>query len=185
MGILSVDNVLVDSEVALSCFTCNLQRCHGACCVNGELGAPLTAVEASRLENIAGLVRDLLPEKNRRYIDRSGVTELYRGDHYTKTIDGGACVFTSWQGDIAFCALEQAVLQGISDAFKPVSCRLFPVRVRKKFGLDYLVYEQHHMCRHARKEGTEKGVLLVDFLKDVLVERYGTAFYSRLKDFSA
>ncbi|ACF46206.1 conserved hypothetical protein [Prosthecochloris aestuarii DSM 271] len=183
MSIISVENVLVEKDVTTACFRCNLGLCHGACCVEGELGAPLKTEEVAALEDGVELLRDRLPEKNLRYIRRYGCIEVYQGDIYTRTIDGGECVFAVKNGTTTLCAIEEAMLDGVNIARKPLSCRLFPIRVRKKFGLDYLVYEQHYMCRHARKEGTQNSVLLVDFLKDVLEDAYGTSFYNRLKDF--
>ncbi len=185
MPIISVENVLVEKDVTTAFFRCNLSHCHGACCVEGELGAPVKHDEAAGLETAVELLRDRLSEKNLRYIRRHGCIEEYQGDLYTRTVDGGECVFAVRKGKTTLCAIEEALLAGVPVARKPVSCRLFPIRVRKKFGLDYLVYEQHHMCRHARIEGTQNGVLLVDFLKDVIEASYGSSVYNRLKDFSS
>ncbi|MBF0586969.1 DUF3109 family protein [Prosthecochloris sp. N3] len=185
MSIISVEHVLVDKAVIQAFFSCDLSMCRGACCVEGELGAPVSPVEAGELETLAEELRDRLSEHHLRFLRRHGALERYRGELYTRTIDGGACVFAFEREGVTLCAIEDAQLAGRMTTGKPVSCRLFPIRVRKKFGLDYLVYEQHAMCRHARSEGTAREVPLVDFLQPVLEERYGAAWYQRLKDLSA
>ena len=185
MSVISIGEVLVDRAVLDARFCCNLDLCQGACCVEGELGAPINAAEATYLESTVETLRPMLPERNLRYIHRHGCTEVYQGNLYTKTIDGRECVFVYHEDGKALCAVETAWAKGMLDATKPLSCRLFPIRVRKKFGLDYLVYEQHTMCRDARRQGAEEDVRLVDFLEASLVERYGQDWYKSLKEFTA
>lgn len=185
MSVVSIGEVLVDRAVLDARFSCNLDLCHGACCVEGELGAPIDEREAKFLESSVETLRPMLPERNLRYIRRHGCTEVYQGNLYTRTIDGRECVFVYHENGMALCAVETAWKKGLLDATKPLSCRLFPIRVRKKFGLDYLVYEQHAMCRDARRQGAEQDVRLIDFLEAPLVEKYGHDWYMSLKEFVA
>jgi len=185
MSVVSIGEVLVDRAVLDARFSCNLDLCHGACCVEGELGAPIDEPEASFLEASVEPLRTMLPERNLRYIRRHGCTEIYQGHLYTKTIDGRECVFVCHENGKALCAVETAWNQGLLGQTKPLSCRLFPIRVRKKFGLDYLVYEQHAMCRDARRQGAEDDVRLIDYVKAPLVEKYGIDWYMSLKEFVA
>lgn len=173
---LAIDDVLIDGRIPTALFCCDLALCKGACCVEGELGAPILKEEADSLHEAVSFVREILPEKNARYIKRNGCLEMYQGDLYTRTIEGRECVFAYRDKGITFCAIESR---------KPLSCRLFPIRIKKKFGLDYLVYERHAMCRQAVKKGIEKSVPLVDYIGGALVERYGLSWYSRLKDLLA
>lgn len=183
MSVVSIGEVLVDQAVLDAKFSCSLELCKGACCVEGELGAPIDEAEARYLESTVEPLRDVLPEKALRYIRRHGCTELYQGDLYTRTIDERECVFVIYENGIALCAVEAAYKRGELPSNKPLSCRLFPIRVRKKFGLDYLVYEQHAMCRDARRQGQEDQVRLVDFLRSPLTERYGREWYESLLAF--
>lgn len=183
MSIVSIGEVLVDREILEARFCCPLETCRGACCVEGELGAPIDAREEAHLRSSVESVRHMLPEKHLRYIRRHGCTELYQGSLYTRTVDGRDCVFVMKPDTIALCAIEAAFLEGIVSEHKPLSCRLFPIRVRKKFGLDYLVYEQHSICREARQKGIEDNVMLVDHVGQALVARYGEDWYISLKEF--
>ena len=109
--------------------------------------------------------------------------ELYQGVHYTRTVKSRECVFTVVRDGITLCAIEIAFREGLLPFDKPISCRLFPIRVRKKFGLDYLVYEQHAMCRSAREAGREQGVRLIDYLTPSLTARFGEALVQELQRF--
>ncbi|HWQ25295.1 MAG TPA: DUF3109 family protein [Chlorobaculum sp.] len=174
MSIVSIGDVLVERELLDARFSCPLESCRGACCVEGELGAPIDAREEAFLQSAVEEVRDKLSEKNLRYIRRHGCTEVYQGNLYTRTVEGRECVFVVYENGLALCSVESG---------KPLSCSLFPIRVRKKFGLDYLVYEQHSMCRDARRQGAEQNVRLIDFVGASLVARYGKQWYDSLKEF--
>ena len=172
----AIDDVLIDDGIPEALFRCDLDACKGACCVEGELGAPVLQKEAGSLREAASLVQNILPEKNIRYIKRNGCLETYQGDIYTRIMEGRECVFAFSDKGVTLCAIEKR---------KPFSYRLFPIRIKKKFGLDYLVYERHAMCRQAVKKGIEKGVPLVDYVGEALIDRYGLPWYGRLKDLLA
>lgn len=183
MSIVSIGEVLVDRALLDARFCCPLESCRGACCIEGELGAPLYPREQAPLEAAVEILRDVLPEKQLRHIRRHGCTELYQGSMYTRTVEGRECVFVEHRDGMALCAVENAWREGLLPENKPLSCRLFPIRVRKKFGLDYLVYEQHPMCREARQLGAERNVPLIDYVGTSLVELYGQEWYHSLKEF--
>ena len=183
MSLVSIGDVLVEKDVLHACLSCDLRECKGVCCVEGELGAPLSALEAQELQHCGEELLKMLPEKSVKYIRRNGCVETYQGTHYTRTIDNRECVFTSFHEGIAYCAIEIAFHDGLLSFDKPLSCRLFPIRVRKKFGLDYLVYEQHSMCRSARKAGGERQLKLIDYVDKALRSLYGSDWIVSLKTF--
>ena len=183
MSMVSIGDVLVDKAVFDAFFSCDLHECKGKCCVEGELGAPLSDLEASQLLHLPEELLRMLPEKNLKYFRRHGPVEIYQGRQYSRTIDNRECVFTCVRDGITFCAIEIACREGIIGFDKPLSCRLFPIRVRKKFGLDYLVYEQHSMCRSARKAGGERQVKLIDYVRQALGALYGYDWIESLKAF--
>ncbi|MCW8796714.1 MAG: DUF3109 family protein [Chlorobium sp.] len=173
---LAVGEVLIDDGLASRMFCCDIMHCKGACCVEGELGAPVRQEEVAVLEKEAQKLNRHLSEKQRRYIRQNGLFEYYRGETYTQTMEGRECVFAYSSGGVTLCSIEE---------HKPLSCKLFPVRIKKKFGLDYLVVERHSMCEQAERNGLEKQMPVVDFLGDALIERYGLSWYTRLKDLLA
>lgn len=183
MSMLSIGDVLVDPSVLEAYFSCNLAHCRGGCCVEGELGAPLEVREADELENPPGELLRMLADRARRHIARHGSVESYQGALYSRTIEGRECVFAVERDGITLCAIELAFRDGIIAFDKPLSCRLFPIRVRKKFGLPYLVYEQIPLCLPARQQGGELRVRLVDYLKAPLEELYGPEWTESLRSF--
>lgn len=183
MSLVSIGNVLIDRAVLQAEFSCDLQQCRGACCVEGELGAPLSPEEAHLLETAPDELIRMLPDRNIRYLRRYGAAEVCQGTQYTRTIEGRECVYAVIQNGITLCAVEIAFREGVLLFDKPLSCRLFPVRIRRKFGLDHLVYEQHHMCRSARKSGGERRTRLVDYIYRALEAAYGVEWAKSLKAF--
>ncbi|TCD48390.1 DUF3109 family protein [Chlorobium sp. N1] len=183
MAMISVGEVLVDRDILESFFSCDLEACKGCCCVEGELGAPLTPEEARQLEHPPGELLRMLPDKEAQWIARHGTVELYQGTLYTRTVGSRECVFSLEREGITLCAVEIAYREGIIGFNKPISCRLFPIRVRKKFGLPYLVYERHSMCRSARRLGGELQKPLVDYLFAPLEELYGREWVESLAAF--
>jgi hypothetical protein len=183
MSLVSIGDVLVDKEVLQAFFSCDLRECRGKCCVEGELGAPLTDREAEELLRPPEVLLNMIPEKNARYLRRHGSVEVYQGVRYTRTIDNRECLFSFVTEGITYCAIETAFRDGLISYDKPLSCRLFPIRVRKKFGLDYLVYEQHAMCRTARKAGGELRIKLIDYVSHALEALYGADWIKSLKLF--
>ena len=183
MSMVSIGDVLVDKDVFQAFFSCDLHECKGTCCVEGELGAPLSESEAEKLQHPSVELLRLLPEKSVKYLNRHGSVEVYQGRQYTRTIDNRECVFTCVRDGITVCGIEIAFREGLLNFDKPISCQLFPIRVRKKFGLDYLVYEQHSMCRSARKAGAERQVKLIDYVQQALSLLYGSDWIKSLKTF--
>ena len=183
MSLVSVGDILVDKSVLESFFSCDLHECRGKCCIEGELGAPLSLAEAEELHDLPRELYDLLSEKTLHYLHRHGPVEVYQGKHYTRTIDNRECVFCCERDGITLCAIEIAFHEGSIGFDKPLSCRLFPIRVRKRFGLDYLVYEQYAMCRSGRKAGGELQVKLIDYLQQALRASYGDEWMVSLKAF--
>ena len=184
MSLVSIGDVLVDKDVLGAFFACDLHECKGRCCVEGELGAPLSDSEAARLRHLPVELLRMIPEKSVKYLHRHGSVEVYQGRQYTRTIDNRECVFTCVRDGITVCAIEIAFQDGLLNFDKPLSCQLFPIRVRKKFGLDYLVYEQHSMCRSARKAGVDRQIKLIDYVQKALSQLYGPDWMKSLKAFT-
>ncbi len=174
---IAVDGVIVDDEVLRAKFRCELERCKGACCVVGELGAPVTSEEVDRIESLLDKVKPLLPEANRKALDEKGIYEVHQGSLFLTTVEGRECVFaTIDERGIATCNLEKLYLNGGSDFRKPISCHLFPIRVRRRFGMEALVYMQIEECEAGRACGAKEHVSLYEFLAPALERKYGATW---------
>lgn len=170
--------VLVSDDLIGTAFCCNLGACHGACCVEGESGAPVEPDERRRLEEILPAVRSDLRDEALRVIESEGVWEEVGDGEYATTCVGGAeCVFVTYDGPVARCAIQKAYEEGRIDFPKPISCHLFPVRIVRIADIDALNYESVPMCSPALRKGRKEGVPLSTFLREPLIRKYGTDWY--------
>lgn len=177
-----VEDTLISDELVDAPFTCNLGACHGACCVQGESGAPLEPEERASLENVLPRVRTYLRPEALEVIERQGVWEEDDPGRYATTcVDDAECVFVTYEGPVAKCAIHKAYLDGRIDFIKPISCHLFPVRVENYGGHDVLNYERTSMCAPARTLGDRRNTQLVDALREPLVRKYGAAWYEAFR----
>lgn len=174
----AVEKVLISDALLDAPFACQLGACQGACCVQGDAGAPLEPEERVQLERALSVVRkDLRPEA-RAVIDREGAwEETAPGRYATTCVDGAECVFVTYEGLVAKCAIQKAHAEGRLAFPKPISCHLFPVRVQDYGDYEALDYERIGLCDPARRHGCRSGVQLSDFLREPLVRKYGAAWY--------
>lgn len=180
--ILTIDEVLVRSEVTDTPFACDLAKCKGACCtLESEFGAPVNHEEVEKIEQILPVVKDYLPAEHVEEIELNGFYEFRENELMLKSINNKACVFVYFQGDIAKCGMEKAFLEGKTDFRKPISCHLFPIRV-SKFGGEVLRYEEFSECKPALEKGKQENTTIAEFCKDSLTRLYGNKWYSKLKD---
>ncbi|EJW94742.1 hypothetical protein EVA_17148 [gut metagenome] len=181
--ILQVGDVILTSEILTECFCCDLEACKGACCVEGDSGAPLTLDEVGNLEEVLDEVWPELSAKAQSILDKQGVAYTdCEGDLVTSIVNGKDCVFTCYGKDgCCYCATDKAFREGRTTWCKPISCALYPIR-EKRFGngLSGLQYHRWDICRPAVEKGKELNLKIYQFLKDPLIRRFGEAWYNEL-----
>ncbi|MBR2863629.1 MAG: DUF3109 family protein [Bacteroidaceae bacterium] len=184
LSILQVGDVILSSDILTECFCCDLEACGGACCIEGDAGAPLRMEEVGELENVLDAVWPELSAEAQSVIDRQGVAYTdEEGDLVTSIVRGKDCVFTCYSPDgCCYCATEKAYREGRTAWCKPISCYLYPIR-EKRFanGLVGLNYHRWSVCHAAVKKGRELGLPVYKFLKDPLIARFGAAWYAELE----
>lgn len=174
---LQIEDILVDEEILKTQFACDLNKCKGACCTfPGDFGAPVHDEEVGLIEDCLPAAREYLAKRPLKVLEQEGFVEGLPGSYTTVCIDREDCVFVYYEGDIALCALEKAYMDGKTKFRKPISCHLFPIRVRK-FGGDYLHYQKIEECKPALKTGRKKGIFLYNTLKEALIRAYGEDWY--------
>jgi hypothetical protein len=177
---LVIGEAVVEDDVVLSRFCCDLDVCKGACCcIEGGRGAPLEDDEVLEVEKAFIHARRYLPAEHLDRIASAGLWEGTPGDYVTPCLDNRACVFVYYEQGIAHCSFERAFLEGDTDWRKPLSCHLFPIRVRR-FGSGHLRYEQIGECAGGRRRGEQEDIPLTEFLRDPLVRSFGAAWYRQL-----
>jgi len=178
-----IGKTIVSEEIIEKDFLCNLSACKGACCIDGEAGAPLTKEETKILTDIYPKVKPFLRKESIKEIENQGVyvtTEF--GDLETPLIDGADCVYVIFdEKGTALCAIEEAYNQGKISWKKPISCHLYPVRVKDYSEFSAVNYEKWDICDDACTLGKELQVPIYKFVKEALIRKFGEDWYSELE----
>jgi hypothetical protein len=180
---IKVGEVLVSDDIRDKEFVCNLTKCKGACCVEGDFGAPLDESELQILEDIYPIVKPYLTAKAIKTIEKEGTHTIDDdGDLCTPVVEGRECVYSTYdkQG-VLKCGIEQAYNDGKLSWKKPISCHLYPIRITSKKNFEALNYHKWHICSPACALGKELQVPVYKFLKDPLTRKYGAEWYAELE----
>ena len=181
---IEVGSVLVHEDVVRENFVCNLKKCKGACCLEGDSGAPLNHDELHILDEIYPKVKPFMTAKGIATIEENGtyVTD-FEGDYTTPCVDTNKeCAYVTWENGITKCAIEKAYEYGAISWKKPLSCHLYPIRITKYPEFDVLNYDRWSICSPACSFGNELKVHVHEFLKEPLIRKYGEEWYRELEE---
>ncbi len=180
---LQIGRTIVSLDILEQEFCCDLENCRGACCIEGDSGAPITFEEANLIKELYPLFEEFLSERNRAEIKRQGysVTDA-DGDLVTPLVGFNECVYTFTDRDgNTKCAIERAFLEKGSSFRKPLSCHLFPIRITEYKRYDAINYQQLAICKSGRNCGRDKKIPLWKYLKEPLTRKYGKKWYQDLE----
>lgn len=173
---------IVSEDILEKEFVCNLSACHGACCVGGDAGAPLSEAETHILDEIYDKVKPFLRPEGIAAIEAQGKWIIGTdGTLETPLINDADCAYVIFDGKTALCGIEQAYNQGIVDWKKPVSCHLYPIRVKDFSEFAAVNYDQWDICDPACALGAELEVPVYKFVKEALIRRFGEDWYMELE----
>ncbi len=181
---IQIDDKILSLELFTNKFICNIAKCHGVCCVEGDSGAPLEEDEAKIIEAIYPKIKHLLSPEAIEIIEEEGTSIIdFEDELVTPIVHGKECVYTYFdtKGTV-HCAIEMAWKQGLVDFRKPISCHLYPIRTRKLSQGEALNYDVWPICNDARELGEAKGVPVYKFLKEPIIRKYGEAFYNEMEE---
>ena len=182
---LIIQDKFVSLDVIEKQFVCNLNACKGACCWEGDYGAPL---EKAELQVLVDTYEDVKPYLSQVAIERIEEVGLYTyyeeaGEYGTELMPNGACVFMTYDElGFAKCGIEQAYRAGAVDFYKPISCHLYPIRIHKNSQTNFeaLNYDKWDICSAACELGKKEQVPVYQFLKNAISRKYGEGFYEEL-----
>jgi hypothetical protein len=182
---LEIGKTLVSLDVLRKTFCCNLHACKGSCCILGDAGAPLTITEAGDLEDyLDELSPYLRVEGLLSIIEQGAFVYDTDGEIVTPLINNKECAFTVFEEGIASCAIERAFHDDAVPFNKPVSCHLYPIRIKSFEGFDAVNYDVWDICKPATEEGARNGLPAYLFVKDALIRKYGVDWFEQL-DYAA
>ena len=192
---MQIGDVLVSPDIITEYFCCDLSKCKGVCCVEGDAGAPVTLDEVGAMEDNLDAVWSELAASAQSVIDKQGVAYTDNdGDLVTSIVGKKDCVFTCYHDiqdfnsgetipNCCLCAFERAFRAGRIKWCKPVSCALYPIREKKfSMGLVGINYNRWDVCHDAVALGRKLGIRVYQFLKEPLVRRFGEAWYKELEE---
>lgn len=173
---------IVSEDILEKEFVCNLTACHGACCVDGDAGAPLNEEETKILDEIYDKVKPFLRPEGIAAIEVQGKWVVGTdGELETPLIDNKDCAYVIFDGKTALCGVEQAYNQGEVTWKKPVSCHLYPIRVKDYSEFAAVNYDRWDICSDACALGKELEVPVYKFVKEALIRRFGADWYAELE----
>lgn len=182
-AMFQLGKTIVSEDIIKKDFVCNLSACKGACCVDGDAGAPLEQEEAEILKSIYPKVKPFLRPESIEAIEAQGTyITADDGELETPLINGADCAYVIYNEDnIALCAIEEAYNQGKISWKKPVSCHLYPVRVKDYSEFSAVNYHKWQICDDACSLGKELQVPVYKFVKEGLIRKFGEDWYAELE----
>jgi hypothetical protein len=180
---IQIDNTIISLDLIEKTFCCDLEKCKGICCVDGDSGAPLTESEAKLIEDNYHAFRKYLRKEYQEVIAGVGFSVIDSdGDLVTPLYQNRECVYTYIdENGITKCSIERAYFEGKSSFRKPISCHLFPVRITQHADFDAVNYQQLDICKPARVCGAKAKLPLYKFLAEPLIRKYGDDWYRELQ----
>ena len=179
---IEINDTIISLDLIERYFCCDLKHCKGECCIEGDAGAPLEKEEFNLLrKTLPEVWNDLSPEAQ-AVINKQGVGYIDReNDIVTSIVNGKDCVFTCYDQDgTCKCAIEKAYYEGRISFMKPVSCHLYPVRVKRYRDYQAVNYHRWNVCRAAEIMGEQKHILLYKFLREPLIRKFGEEWFNAL-----
>jgi hypothetical protein len=179
---LSLNEYIIDDRIFNVKFSCDLEKCKGACCtLEGTLGAPILEKEVKEIKKAIPFAKKYLTKEHKNVLSEEGFYIEYENELHLNNVNDNDCVFSFYENGVAKCSIQKAYYNGEVKFIKPISCQLFPIRISGK-DRNVLRYEKMYECRDALEKGKEDDVTIFEYLKSGLEREYGKEFYKELKE---
>ncbi len=181
--LIELDNTIISAEIFKRKFVCDLTSCKGACCVEGDAGAPLTSEEVNQISGCLEHIKPYMRPEGIAAVESNGISYLdQENDPVTMLINGKECAFVFFdEHRTALCAIEAAYRAGAIDNLKPISCALYPIRVKQYRDFKALQFDEWHICKSACTCGNKLDVPVYKFLKAPIIRAFGQAYFNELE----
>lgn len=179
---IDINGNIVSADLLRECFACDITKCKGICCVEGNAGAPLDEDEVITLEQEYAKYRPYMTGEGVAAIEAQGFMILDEdGDRTTPLVNDSECAYSYHENGVTLCAIERAYLNGETEYRKPISCHLYPIRlIEFSSGSVGLNYHRWSVCKSACENGKKLGIPVYKALKEPIIRRFGEEFYASL-----
>lgn len=179
---IAIQNTLISEDILEKEFVCDLSKCKGACCVEGDSGAPLLDSEIELLSSNYDAIEPYLREEGKLSIAQSGkaVKDELDGEWVTPLVNNAECAYVIFENGTTKCGIEKAWEDGKTEFRKPISCHLYPIRISYYPSYDAINYHKWGICADACSLGAELKVPVYRFLKEALIRKYGENWFTEL-----
>ena len=180
-----IEDTLISDEIITENFICDIAQCKGACCVEGDMGAPLMQEEITLLENNFDIYKQYMRPEGISAVEEQGkYCKSESGELTTPLIKNKDCAYVYFNEDgIAKCAIEKAFDKGLIKFQKPISCHLYPIRITEYSNYEGVNYHKWQICECAVYKGNYENVKVYRFLKEALIRKYGESWYEQLDEY--
>lgn len=180
---IEIDGKIVSDDILTECFACDIARCKGECCVDGNSGAPLEMEEADILEEEYENYKPYMTPEGIESVERQGFMVVdFDGDYTTPLVDDAECAYSYRENGITLCAIEKAFREGKCSFRKPISCHLYPIRlINLSNGTIGLNYHRWNVCSPACENSRRLGIPVYKSLREPIIRRFGEEFYKALE----
>ncbi len=178
------ENTLISDDVLKEFFACDVLKCKGACCIEGDKGAPVSKEEVVEIEKIKDVIFEELSDEHIDFIKENGFYEKDDdGELVTTCLDDGKCCFVVEQPNgVLACGIENAFYKNKTSFVKPISCHLYPVRLREFDTYTALNYHEWYLCKDACSKGSTEQIKVYEFVETALRRKFGDDWYEGLKE---
>jgi len=180
---IPIDDTLVSFDILEKKFACDLDKCHGACCVEGDSGAPISKEEEAIIRDIYDKLQPRMKQGSALLVQRKGISFTDQEGELVTMIheNSGECVFAIQENGISKCLIETMHFEGEFEFRKPVSCHLYPIRIKQYPDFIAVNYDKWEICKPALIKGETSGIPLYKFAREALIRRFGEAWYAQLE----
>ncbi len=181
--LVEIGDKIVSTQLFKQEFVCDLNACKGACCIEGDAGAPLTVEEVSILEDDLINIKPFMRQEGIDVVDKNGVFYMdQENEPVTSLVNGAECAFVYFDANgTTKCAIEKANKEGKTDFKKPISCHLYPIRIKQFKNVKALNYDRWSICSDACALGEHLAVPVYKFLKEPIIRAFGAPFFQELE----
>jgi len=179
---IEIDDKIISDDILEEQFVCDLSQCKGACCVEGDAGAPLEKEEINILEEIYPVVKSEMRQQGIDAVEKEGLYYLDDfGEPVTTLVNNKECAFVVFdKNNIAKCAIEISSRKNKTDFIKPISCHLYPIRVKEYENFQGINLHKWHICEPACECGKDLKIPVFKFLKEPIIRKWGVEFFNQL-----